>query len=179
MSSMRKTVLVFGLASGAVSSALMLLTLPFLDRIGFDHGEVVGYSSILASFLVVFFGVRSYRDQVAGGTVTFGRAFTVGLLITLISCACYVVTWEVIYFKLAPGFADKYAAHAVEHARASGASQEKIEATKRQMAELKVMLDKPLMNAAMTFLEPFPIGLLVTLISAGVLRKKPAAVVST
>jgi hypothetical protein len=169
---MKKTVLVFGLLSGGLSAVMMLLTLPFLDRIGFDRGEILGYTLIVASFLLVFFGVRSYRENVAGGTLTFGRGFTVGLLITLISCVCYVATWEVIYFKLAPGFADRYSAYAIERVRAAGGSPQAIDETTRQMQELKVMLDKPLMNAAMTFVEPFPVGLAVTLISAAVLRRK-------
>ena len=79
---------------------------------------------------------------------------------------------EYRYFKLQPGFAEKYSAYMIEHLQASGASPEAIEAGRRQMRELKVMLDNPLMNSAMTFTEPFPIGLAVTLISAAVLRKK-------
>src|SRR3954462_3709174 len=103
---MKKTILTFGAISGAVSSAMMLLTLPLLDRIGFDKGAVIGYTGIVASFLLVFFGIRKYREQ-AGGTLTFARGFSVGILITLISCACYVVTWELVYFKLRPGFAQE------------------------------------------------------------------------
>jgi Protein of unknown function (DUF4199) len=171
---MKKTVVTFGLLSGTVSSLMMLLTLPFIDRIGFDRGAIFGYTAIVMSFLLVFFGVRSYRENVGGGAVGFGRAFTVGLLITLVSCVFYVATWEVIYFKLWPGFSEKYSAYAIEKARASGASQQAIDQTAHQMAEFKKMYDQPLMNAAITFVEPFPIGLVVTLISAAVLRKKPA-----
>jgi hypothetical protein len=83
-----------------------------------------------------------------------------------------VVTWEFVYFTLMPDFVDKYAAYAVEHARASGANQAAIDATARQMENFRKMYDNPLINAAMTFSEPFPIGLLVTLVSAAVLRKK-------
>ncbi len=83
---MKKTVLTFGLISGAVSSVLMLSTALFLDRIGFDKGVIVGYTGIVLSFLLVFFGIRSYRENVGGGQITFGRALSVGLLITLISC---------------------------------------------------------------------------------------------
>ena len=169
--SMKKTVLTFGLISGAVSSVMMLATLPFIDRIGFDKGEILGYTTIVLSFLLVFFGVRSYREN-NGGTLTFGRGFTVGLLITLIACVCYVVTWEIIYFKLMPGFGEKYSAYAIEHLKASGASQQTIDASVKQMEGFKRMYDNPLMNAAITFTEPFPIGLVVTLISAAVLRKK-------
>jgi hypothetical protein len=133
---------------------------------------VIGYTAMVISFLFVFFGVRAYREQSGSGTFTFGRGFKAGLLITLISCACYVVTWEIIYFKLWPGFADKYSAYAIEKARASGATQQAIDETARQMQMFKEMYDKPLINAAFTFVEPFPIGLLVTVISAAVLRRK-------
>jgi hypothetical protein len=168
---MKKTVLTFGLISGGMSSLMMLLTLPFLGRIGFDRGDIIGYTLIVASFLPVFFGVRSYREH-AGGSLTFGRALAVGTLITLISCVFYVVTWEFIYFKLSPGFGEKYTAYVIERARAAGASAEALEQQVRQMQQFKEMLDNPLVNAAFTFLEPFPIGLVMSLVSAAILRTK-------
>ena len=169
---MKKTVLTFGLISGAILSLMMLCTLPFIDKIGFDKGEIIGYTTMVLSFLLVFFGIRSYRESVGAGTITFGRAFSVGILITLISCLCYVVTWEIIYFKLAPGFAEKYANYMMEQLRASGASQQVIEAKLQEMKSFKAMYDNPLINAAISFIEPFPIGLIMTLISAAILRKK-------
>ena len=170
---MKKTVLTFGLISGAVSALMMLATLPFIHRIGFEKGLVVGYTAIVLSFLLVFFGIRSYRDNVGNGSITFGRAFSVGILITLISCAFYVVTWEIIYFKLMPDFAERFTNYAVEQVRASGGSQQMIDAKIQEMKDLVVTLNNPLMNAAYTFIEPFPVGLLLTLISAAILRKRP------
>lgn len=169
---MKKTVLTFGLISGAILSLMMLATLPFIDKIGFDKGEIIGYTTMVLSFLLVFFGIRSYRETVGGGTITFGRAFSVGILITLISCVCYVVTWEIIYFKLAPGFAEKYANYMMEQLRASGASQQVIEAKLQEMKSFIAMYDNPLINAAISFIEPFPVGLIMTLISAAILRRK-------
>lgn len=169
---MKKTVLTFGLIAGAVLSAMMLVTLPFADQIGFDKGAVIGYTTMVLAFLMVFFGVKSYRDNVAGGTVTFGRAFVVGLLITLIASACYVATWQVVYYKFAPDFLDKYAAYAVDKAKKSGASEEQIAAQKKEMAAFKELYKNPLVNIAFTFLEPLPVGLLFTLVSAGVLSRK-------
>jgi hypothetical protein len=168
---MKKTVLTFGLISGAVSSLMMLGTVPFMHRIGFDHGLVVGYTAIVLSFLLVSFGIRSYREQ-SGGAITFTRGFTVGILITLISCAFYVATWQVIYFKLQPDFMDKWETYAVEKVRAQGGTPEAIEATRRQMRTFKELEDNPLTNAAYTFIEPFPVGLLVTVISAAALRRR-------
>ena len=169
---MKKVVLTFGLISGAISSLMMLATVPFVDKIGWDKGEILGYTTIVLSALLIFFGVRSYRENVGGGRLTFGRGLAVGILITLISSACYVGTWEIVYYKLMPGFADKYAAHMVESAKASGASQQKLDETERKAAQFKQMYDNPVNNVALTFMEVFPIGLVVTLASAGILRKK-------
>lgn len=170
---MKKTVLTFGLISGAILSLMMLSTLPFIDRIGFDKGEIIGYTTMVLSFLMVFFGIRSYRESVGAGTISFGRAFSVGILITLISCVCYVITWEIIYFKLMPGFGEKYANYMIEQLRVSGASQQVIDAKLQEMKSFKAMYDNPLINAAISFIEPFPIGLIITVISAAILRKKP------
>jgi hypothetical protein len=169
---MKKTVLTFGLISGVVTTGLMLATLPFVDAIGFDKGEFVGYTALVLSFLLVFFGIRSYREHTGAGRITFGRAFGVGILITLITCAFYVGTWEVIYFKLMPGFGEKYAGYMVAQAKASGANQETIDARVKEAQSFKEMYDKPLINAAMTFTEPFPVGLVMTVLSAAVLRRK-------
>lgn len=169
---MKKTVLTFGLISGAVIAVLMLATIPFADKIGFGRSEVVGYTTMILSLLLVFFGIRSYRENIGHGTITFGRAFAVGILITLVTCVCYVVTWEIMYFKLLPGFVEKYSAYMVEQLKASGASQQVIEAKLQEMKRLKAMFDNPFINAAISFIEPLPIGLPITLISAAILRKK-------
>jgi hypothetical protein len=92
---MKKTILTFGLISGAFSSLMMVATVPLEDKIGFDKAEVLGYTLIVLSFLLVFFGIRSYRDNVGNGHITFTKAFAVGISITLITCICYAVTWEV------------------------------------------------------------------------------------
>ncbi|HXH38679.1 MAG TPA: DUF4199 domain-containing protein, partial [Thermoanaerobaculia bacterium] len=97
---MKKVVIVFGLISGVISSAMMFLTLPLMKNgtVNDHNGYVIGYTAIFLSFLLVFFGIRSYREN-AGGAITFGRGFSVGILITLISCLFYVASWEIIYFK--------------------------------------------------------------------------------
>ena len=170
---MKKTILTFGLISGAISSLVMVAIVPFADRIGFERGPVIGYTSIVLSFLLVFFGIRSYRDNMGNGQITFLKAFAVGISITLISCVCYVVTWEVVYYNFLPDFWDKYGAHLVEKLRAAGASPAAIEAKLQEVAKYKELYKNPLLNAVLTFIEPFPIGLVITLISALVLRRKP------
>ncbi len=170
---MKKPVLLFGLISGALSSLMLAATVPFADKIGFGHNiELFGYTTIVLSLLLVFFGIRSYRDNAGNGQITFTKAFAVGISITLISCLCYVVTWEVIYFNFLHGFMDKYGAYMIEKARASGASPAALQAQLHQLNKYKELYENPLFNAMITFLEPFPIGLVITLVSAAVLRKK-------
>lgn len=171
---MKKIVLTFGLLSGLVVSAMMAITMPFHDKIGFESaGLVVGYASMLAAFLLVYFGVRSYRDNVAGGSVRFGRAFTVGVLIALISSACYTATWEVIYFGgFVPNFWQKYSEHEIAQARAKGATQAELDKKAAEMKKYGEMYENPVLNAAMTMAEPLPVGLLVALVSAGVLSRR-------
>jgi len=170
---LKKTILIFGLISGVISSLMMIATVPFMDRIGSDHGYVIGYTTIILSLLLVFFGVRSYRDNVAKGQITFGKAFLVGLAITVISCLCYVATWEIIYNNFMPDFMDKYGAHVLQKMQASGATAAAIQQKSEEINKLKVLYKNPFFNMAMTFIEPFPVGLVITLISAAVLRKKP------
>jgi hypothetical protein len=171
----KKTVVTFGLISGVVSSLMMVATLPFSDRIGFDKAEVLGYVTIVLSFLLVFFGVRSYRDNVSAGAISFGKAFAVGILITLISCACYVITWEILYFNFMHDFMDKYAAYMTDQAKASGLSPEALQAQLSEMEKYNKLYANPAINAAITFLEPFPIGLALTFVSALILRRKASS----
>jgi hypothetical protein len=151
---------------------MMLLSLPFIEQIGFERAEVVGYTTMVLAFLLIFFGVRSYRDNVAGGTIRFGRAFGVGALIALVASVCYVATWQVMYFKLTPDFAAKYQTYLLDKARAEGESEETLAARKQEFARFKALYDNPAFNAAITFIEPLPVGLVVSLITAGVLSRK-------
>jgi hypothetical protein len=169
---MRKIVLTFGLIAGGMLSAMMALTIPFQEQIGFDNGMIVGYTTMVLSFLMVYFGVRSYRDNVAGGRVTFGRAFLVGLGITVVATVSYVATWQVIYQKFAPDIVEKMSAHVVEKARAEGASDAEVAAKTEEMAKFAEMYKNPLVNIAFTFLEPLPVGILFTLVTAGVMSRK-------
>jgi Protein of unknown function (DUF4199) len=168
---MKKTVWTFGLISGAILSATMLATIPFVVSIGFDYGMLVGYTTMVLAFLLVFFGVRSYRDNVAGGTVGFGRAAAVGSLIVIIAAACYVATWELIYFELAPDYAAKIEAHMIEQARSSGDSPAEIQAQVAGVRRNMELYRNPAINAAITFVEPLPVGLVFVLVSAGVLSR--------
>src|SRR5689334_12395746 len=168
---MKKTIWTFGLIAGAIMALFMVATLPFANALD-EHSLFVGYAGIVAAFLLVYFGIRSYRDNVLGGTIGFGRAVTVGLLIAAIGSVCYVATWEVLYYKFMPDFYSRYAQSAVEQARQNGKSEAEIAKTRAAMDAMTKNAENPLWVAAMTFVEPFPVGLVIALVSAGVLRRK-------
>jgi hypothetical protein len=173
---MKKTVLVFGFISGALMAVFMAGTMLYVRNVNFDRGMILGYAGMVLAFLLVFFGIRSYRENIGGGYISFGRALSVGLLIMLISSACYVAAWEVVYFKVMHeqmhDFIQKYGIHEVEKVRNSGASEQEIQAKLQQMKWMRDHYDNVFFNSALTFLEPLPPGLILTLISAAILRKK-------
>jgi hypothetical protein len=173
---MKKIVLTFGLISGAVLAGMMAATLPFIDRIGFQYGELIGYTTMVVAFMLVFFGIRSYRETVGNGYITFGRAFKVGILIVLIASVCYVISWQIIHFNFIPDFADKYSAYTIEKSRAAGAGPEEIASQTARMEWFKAILQNPFYSSLVTLLEPLPAGLIITLISALILRKRPKEV---
>jgi hypothetical protein len=174
---MKNIVLRYGLASGVALMAMSAVMMPLCmnGTLSFDNSEVLGYSSMVLAFLLVFFGVRSYRDNVAGGAIGFGKAFQVGILITLITCAMYVIAWEIAYHFFFPDFIDKYVAHSLDRMRAAGESEAAIQAATAEMAHFAKLYENPLFNVGITFLEVFPVGLIVTLVSAAILRRKPGS----
>jgi hypothetical protein len=169
---MRRVVLTFGLISGGILSVMMLAALPFHDAIGNDAALIVGYTTMVMAFLLIFFGVRSYRDNVAGGRVGFLKALGVGALIGLVASACYVATWEVVYFGGKSDYIEKYQAHELEKVRKNGASEAQIKATEEQMRTLAVMYHNPLFNSALTLMEPLPVAIVFSLVSAGILSRR-------
>ena len=168
---MTKIVWTFGLIAGGILSLMMILTIRFVDSLG-EGGLLLGYATMVAAFLLIYFGVRSYRDNVLGGSIGFGRAFATGLLIALIGGVCYTATWEVMYRKFMPDFSEKYGQRQVEHARQQGKSDAEVAKVQADMQKFAVAYKNPFYRSAMTFLEPLPVGIVISLVSAGVLRRK-------
>jgi hypothetical protein len=172
---MKKIVLTFGLISGVIVSVLMGGSLLLADKIGLSHSMILGYTIMVASFLLVYFGIRSYRDNVLAGQISLGRAFTCGILITLIATVCYVAMWEVLYFNYMPHFMDSYFAAQIHQVQAAGLDSATTAARVAAIQHSQELYQNPLVNMAYTFMEPLPVGLLITLISAAILRRKTPA----
>lgn len=173
---MKKIVLRYGLLSGCVMFGMFLVALPFKEQIGFDNGMVYGYTSMVLAGLLIYFGVKQYRDTVGGGVVTFGRAFLVGMLISTVASSIYVASWEVLYFgtDLGTEYMAGYQEHVISKERAKGASQAELDAKVAELQKWGKLYQNPAINAAVTFLEPLPVGLALALLSAGLLRRRYA-----
>jgi hypothetical protein len=171
---MKKLIVTYGLIAGVVVAAMMFITMP-LHRSGvldMQSGQIVGYASMIVAFSTIFFAIKSYRDQHSGGTISFGKGVTIGVLITLVASFVYVIAWEICLVTVAPDFIQYMETQYVNEAIENGESNEEIVKAKNDMAELKDLYKIPAIRYGMTFLEIFPVGLLITLISAALLRKK-------
>ena len=157
---MKKIVIVNGLIAGAIVAAMFLITMGLYHKNGnFDGGMWVGYASMLLAFSLIFVAIIRYRDKYNNGVVSFGKAFRIGLYITLIASTIYVVTWLIDYYVFIPDFADKYATAILDKLKASGASAAKIANQTKEMASFKEMYKNPLFVILFTYLEILPVGL--------------------
>ena len=171
---MTKKVIIFGLATGFINVIIGLSTAPiWMEEMDFSTGEILGYVSIILALSMVFVGIKSYRDNDLGGTIGFGKALGVGVLIVLIASIIYVISWSVYYNYMMPDFQDKFLDYSITQINQSG---DYTEAEKEiQINEMKSWMESyknPFVMMAFTFLEFFPIGFIVALISAFILSRK-------
>jgi hypothetical protein len=172
---MQKNILIYGFTAGIVVTVLMIFNINYLGQSGkvdYNTSLLLGYASMLIAFSLVYVGIRNYRDQYNGGVISFGKAFKLGMLIVLISSTIFVVAWLINYFLFIPDYMEKFSAHELEKLKASGASQLEIDKETKKLANFAEMFKNPLFNAMMTYAEILPVGLVVTLISSLILKRK-------
>jgi hypothetical protein len=172
---MKRTVIIYGLIAGAVVSAFMTITMMIYARDEKVHAGassmIVGYLGMLIAFTFIFVAIKSYRDKQNNGIISFGKAFGMGLLISLIASTMYVIAWAIVFKNVIPDYMDKYCAAMIDQAKTSlsgPALQEKI----NEVNEIKRNYTTPLGFTLYTYLEILPVGILVSLIAALVLKRK-------
>lgn len=170
---MKKIVLTFGLIAGLIASAFLVFSIAYCYSINsFEGNMLVGYASMLLSFSMVFVGIKNYRDKYNDGIISFGNAFKIGLYISLIASTMYVLTWLVDYYLFIPDFMDKFCEQALQKSRISGVSQAEMAIQTAEMDKYKEMYSTPIGVILLTYMEILPVGLVVSLISALILKKK-------
>jgi hypothetical protein len=116
--------------------------------------------------------VKSYRDKYLSGSITFGKAMLAGLMITLVASVLYALAWEICYHTVAAGYAEQMVVSHVEKLKKAGAPEAEIEAGRAKMEEFKTMYENPVIRFGMTLMEILPVGVVITLLSAALLRKQ-------
>lgn len=169
---MKKNVWVFGLLSGLIIAVFMLISANLCyNNPNYEGSMVLGYAGMLLAFSFVFIGIKNYRDKYLGGNITFLEALKVGGIIALISSTVYVAVWLVDYYIFVPDFMDRYVQHVLTQAKKDGASQAEINRQMADMAGYRDMYKTPFGVILMTYLEPLPVAIIVTLISALILKR--------
>jgi hypothetical protein len=170
---MKRTVWIFGSIIGIIFITFLLYsTTECYTNPEMKSNDVVGYAGMIAAFSFIFVGIKNYRDKYNGGLITFGQAFKTGLYITLIASTMYVVVWLVEYYVFIPDFLDKFIPHVMKEASQGGASSVELAEKQREMDEFKEMYKNPLFVVLVTYAEIFPLGLVITLISALILKRR-------
>lgn len=173
---MRKVTLIFGLLAGAIVSAFWVIFIMLWVKNGkIIDSMLVGYAVMVVALSMVFFGIKSYRDNYQGGKIRYWKGFQVGLLITVIASLMYAITWET-YNQVSPASSEAFIAYyaecQIDELKKKGVSAAEIDRQVRKMDDFKSMYRNPAIRFSMTLMEILPVGIIITLISAGILRKK-------
>lgn len=167
---MLRTILIFGFLAGMVVAVPMNLMMLFGKEGDGSHSLITGYALMLLAFTFTFLGVKHYRDRAMGGAIRFLPALLVGLGISFVASLIYVVAWEISLQATDFAFMTEYSRAMIDAARAKGQSAAELAELTAKMEAMTVKYADPLFRLPMTFVEIFPVGLLVSLVSAGLLR---------
>ncbi|MCX2480565.1 DUF4199 domain-containing protein [Pedobacter sp. MC2016-15] len=170
---MKKLVIVYGLISGICVASFMSFSIAFCySKNSFDGSMFLGYTAMLLSFSIIFVGVKNYRDKHNNGVISFGRAFLMSLYMALIASTLYVAGWMIAYYNFFPDFIEKLAAYQLSPSRISQMRPAEVAAIRGQMETFKDWYSSPVGVAGATYMEILPVGILVSLITALILKKR-------
>lgn len=169
---MKKIVFVYGIIAGAINiGAALLLTNLFGEEMAHANMEWLGYLVMIIALTIIFVGIKQFRDKHLGGVITFGKAFLAGLYIALVASTIYVGSWEVYIQTSGEDWIENYQASLIESMREQGAAEEEISVTKEKLEYYADMYENPFTRVLITLSEILPVGILISLISAALLRK--------
>ena len=168
---MKRNIFIFGSVLGVILCINMLYVLHlFYTSSDFESNDFLGYASQVVILSLIFFGIRNYRNKELGGYISFGKALKTGLLMLLVAATIYVGVWLFYYYTFVPDFLDRFIPHALKNVPAS-----ELPAKTREMEQFREMYKNPLFIILITYAEVVPAGLVVTLASALILKKKNKA----
>src|SRR6185437_8588430 len=167
---MLRKILFWGVIAGLIVGVpLSIITLAPSNGLP-THGMLIGYTLMLVALSTIFVAVKRYRDQDLGGVIRFWPALGLGLGISFVAGIIYVIAWEAAQALSHADFATTYANALIEQQKAAGVSGAKLAQFTAEMEKFKVQYANPLFRLPMTFIEIFPVGVLVSLVAAALLR---------
>lgn len=168
---MIRIVLLYGVIAGLIVAIPMVaLMLTLTEATAPDSGAVYGYVTMVLALTAVFLGVKHFRDKVQGGVIKFLPALLVGLGISAVASAIYVVGWEISLAYSGFDMGEETRRMMLAAAQARGASDEEIAKVTADAAAFAKNYANPLYRLPITFVEMFPIGVLISAVSAALLR---------
>ena len=168
---MKRIIVTYGLIGGAIVVLSFVAGQLALSMEGVSNfSEVLGYLVMIIALSLIFIGVKRYRDEYLGGVIRFGTALRVGLGIALVASFIYVIGWEVNLALTDYRFIEEYTAHLLEQKEAEGMSGAALGSEVAKMERMKEQYSNVFYRVPLTFIEIFPVGLLISLLSAGLLK---------
>ena len=164
---MKKIILIFGLIIGAIlaTNAIIHMNMMYSNP-DYKGNDVIGYATLVIIFSLIYFGVRNYRNNYLDGKINFLQAFKTGALICFVASTVYVIFGLLYYYFFAPDFIDVFTDYMIRNS-----APDEVEATTAQMANFKEMYKNPLFAILITYMEVLPIGMIVALFSAFIVKK--------
>ena len=175
---MRKNILLYGFIAGVIISTFMAISMAVMGCSAGDPKSkmtsmIIGFAAMVASFSFVFIGIKNFRDKQNDGVIKFGKAFLIGSLISLVASTMYVLTWGVEFHFFMPDFMDKYSEMQIQDLNKSGVKGELLDLGIKKIEETRDNYkNNPFFFAAYTYIEILPVGIIVSLISALILKRK-------
>lgn len=164
---MRRSILTYGIISG------LIIIVSIMISVITGHGHVwLGYLIMVVAFSSIFVAIKQYRNETQGGVIRFSTASLLGLGISLVAGIVYVGIWEVYLAVTDYQPMDDYANSIIESKRLAGASDKELLQATADARQLKEQYANPFFRLPMTFLEVFPVGVLVSLASAAILSNQ-------
>ena len=165
---MKRIILIFGLVIGVILTANWIIHANMMySNPDYKGNDVAGYATLVIIFSLIYFGVRNYRNNHLDGKISFLQAFKTGALICLVASTVYVVFGLLYYYFFVPDFIDVFSEYVIRNS-----APDEVEAKTAQMANFKEMYKNPLFAIFITYIEVMPIGMIVALFSALIVRKK-------
>ena len=168
---MLRLIVRYGVIAGLVVGVPMFSLTVFGRNEGLEkYGYLIGYTTMLIALSAIFIAIKKHRDTALGGVIGFWPALGIGLAISFVAGIFYVASWELAVSVAHLDFASSYAQSMIDAAKAKGLTGDALAKAVADAEQFKVNYANPLYRLPMTFIEIFPVGVLVSLISAGLLR---------